>query len=445
MPLTVHVTGQAAKRGLIPRLPPADRLLADTEAWLTTEYPEIVQSTRRNESPSGGAELRVSLHPAADDVVFSALDSGEVSIVADTAPVGPGYETFVSRIAQRVGSDLSIAWSDRDPAPQLADPAGLAPAPARLNGTPDDATRSVFADRPTIERAHLARLGGTVAAVRDAYQRGSRGIQIDTPPGLRYTFDGALATRLGPRSAEWLEAAVRDPRVAIDISPWWTDATDARYLLNRALCLLWTEVRWRPPANPAERAVLDEVARLLWRAHPLDPSLPFPWREWAEVLDLRGVDEPTAGDVREHAASTPDDQPLIGYRRGPVTVLHEGWTLEIPGSFDERRSPEEWWGGEGGRNITLAAVETGTDGGPMSAEGFLRQVAGHLGNEALTHQSGELIARARLGTDASSGVEVGVVEGYAAVRGRGAAVRVEFGDATDWQWALDTWRGLAPA
>ena len=359
--------------------------------------------------------------------------------------MGPGYETFVSRIAQRVGSDLSIAWSDRDPAPQLADPAGLAPAPARLNGTPDDATRSVFADRPTIERAHLARLGGTVAAVRDAYQRGSRGIQIDTPPGLRYTFDGALATRLGPRSAEWLEAAVRDPRVAIDISPWWTDATDARYLLNRALCLLWTEVRWRPPANPAERAVLDEVARLLWRAHPLDPSLPFPWREWAEVLDLRGVDEPTAGDVRgargQHTRRPAADRLSARARDGPPRRLD----ARDPWSFDERRSPEEWWGGEGGRNITLAAVETGTDGGPMSAEGFLRQVAGHLGNEALTHQSGELIARARLGTDASSGVEVGVVEGYAAVRGRGAAVRVEFGDATDWQWALDTWRGLAPA
>ena len=276
MPLTVHVTGQAAKRGLIPRVPPADRLLADTEAWLTTEYPDIVRSSRRQELPPGGAELRVSLHPAADEAVFSASDSGEVTLAADTAAVGPGYETFVSRIAQRVGSDLSIGWGDDQPTTAIQALAGLVPAPARLNGTPDEATPSVFDDRPTIERAHLARLGTTLAAVRDAYRRGSRGIQIDTPPGLRYAFDGALATRLGPRSAEWLEAAVGDPRVALDISPWWTDATDARYLLNRALCLMWTEVRWRPPANPEEKATLDEVARLLWRAHPLDPALPFP-------------------------------------------------------------------------------------------------------------------------------------------------------------------------
>ena len=446
MPLAIQVSGQAAKRGLIPRMPPADRLLADIETWLKAEYPEVVRSSRRHDLPAGGAELLVSLHPAADEATLSASDAGEVSLAAVTASVGPGYHTFVNRMAERLGSDVSIAWSDDRPAAPVVDSAPLAPTLAGLtNGSGDGAVRPAFGDRPTIERAHLARLGATLAAVREAYQRGSRGIHVDTPPGVRYPFDGVLATPLGPRDARWLEAAVGDPRVAVSISPWWADATDARYLLNRALCLMWTEVRWRPAADPAEKAVHDEVARLLWLAHPLDPSLPFPWREWAELLDLRGVDEPTARDVREHAATTADDRPLIGYRRGPVTVNHEGWAIEIPGSFGERRSPEEWRGGEGGRSITLAAVETGTDSGPMSAEAFLRQVAGHLGNEALSHQAGEVIGRARLGTDASSGVEVGVVEGYSAVRGRGAAVRIEFGDAADWQWALDTWRGLTPA
>jgi hypothetical protein len=445
LPLAIQVTGQAAKRGLIPRVPPADRLLADVETWLGAEYPEIVRSSRRHELPSGGAELRVSLHPVADEAIFSASDTGEVSLAAVTAPVGPGYHTFVSRLAERLESEVSIAWNDDPPAPvEGALPFAATPS-GHTNGTAEGAARLAFGDRPTIERAHLARLGATLAAVREAYQRGTRSIQIDTPPGVRYAFDGALATPLGPRDPAWLETAVGDPRVAVDISPWWADATDARYLLNRALCLMWTEVRWRPPTDAAEKALLDEVARLLWRAHPLDPSLPFPWREWAELLDLRGADEPTAGDVREHAAATADDRPLVGYRRGPVTVLHEGWTLEIPGSFGERRSPEEWWGGEGGRSITLAAVETGTASGPMSAEGFLHQVAGHLGSESLTHQAGELIGRARLGTDASSGIEVGLVEGYSAVRGRGAAVRITFDDAADWQWALDIWRGLAPA
>ena len=45
-------------------------------------------------------------------------------------------------------------------------------------------------------------------------------------------------------------------------------------------------------------------------------------------------------------------------------------------------------------------------------------------------------------TDATSGVEVGVLEGYSAVSGSGAAIRIEFDDPADWQWALDLWRSL---
>ncbi len=67
-----------------------------------------------------------------------------------------------------------------------------------------------------------------------------------------------------------------------------------------------------------------------------------------------------------------------------------------------------------------------------------------MGPDALHHRAGELIGRARLTTDSSSGVEVGVLEGYAAVRGSGAAIRIQFDDPVDWQWAVDTWRALTP-
>jgi hypothetical protein len=30
------------------------------------------------------------------------------------------------------------------------------------------------------------------------------------------------------------------------------------------------------------------------------------------------------------------------------------------------------------------------------------------------------------------------------VAGSGAAIRIEFDDPADWQWALDIWRSLAP-
>jgi hypothetical protein len=54
------------------------------------------------------------------------------------------------------------------------------------------------------------------------------------------------------------------------------------------------------------------------------------------------------------------------------------------------------------------------------------------------------MGRARLATDPSSGVEIGVLEGYSAVVGKGAAIRIEFGDSADWRWALDVWRALRP-
>jgi len=81
----------------------------------------------------------------------------------------------------------------------------------------------------------------------------------------------------------------------------------------------------------------------------------------------------------------------------------------------------------------------------MSASAFLDQVAGDLGSEALGHAEGPVQGRARLGMDGTSGVGMGVLDGFSAVTGRGAAIRVEFDDADDWQWAIDTWRDLRPA
>jgi hypothetical protein len=118
----------------------------------------------------------------------------------------------------------------------------------------------------------------------------------------------------------------------------------------------------------------------------------------------------------------------------------------VPGSFAERRSAEEWWGGESGRSVTLAGVSTGLEGGaPTRAEAFLSRVAGDLGENVINHVDGAVVGRARLDTDATSGVEVGVLDGFTGAPGRGAAVRIEFDDPDDWQWAVSLWRSLRPA
>ena len=289
------------------------------------------------------------LHPATPALYLSAGDSGSVRAIAETVSGGPGYHRFVGRVLERLGQELAIAW--------------------------DEATAGItFAERPDVERAYLGWLGPTLAAVRNARQRSSAGVQVGTPPGTRYTFEGAIATSLGPRDDAWLESAVADPRVAIEITPWWLDATDGRYLLNRALALMWLEVRWRKPAVEGEAERLEDVHRLLSKSFPLEPGLPYPWHAWAELISFGGFEDGMTRQVHSRSKLEPPEAP-IGYRRDPVSISHEGWALEIPGEFAERRTEEEWWGGGAGRSVTLAATDTGS----MAAQAFLAQVAGDLG------------------------------------------------------------------
>ena len=64
-PLHARLTGQAARRGLIPRVPTAEALLADVETWLRSTFSDAVRSIERPVREQGEAELTVELHPAA--------------------------------------------------------------------------------------------------------------------------------------------------------------------------------------------------------------------------------------------------------------------------------------------------------------------------------------------------------------------------------------------
>jgi hypothetical protein len=429
--LAIRAVGQASKRGLIPRMPGRERLLAEVDAWLTQAAADTIRERSADGLPDGATSTEVQLHPAARNLRIEAADGGRLTVAAVTSPVGPGYHTYVSRLLHRMGDEVAIAWA---PLGALDD-----------EGASQDAT-GFFAsgDRADAERGHLTWLHRALVATRDARGRGVPSLHLETPPDVRFTFSGALATVLGPRSEDWLDHAIADPRVAADVWPWVADAMDGRYLLARALCLLWLEVRWRPPGDPAEQALLDEILHLLRRAYQLEPSLPFPWAAWQELLTLRDPADPPTRQLVERMTRTVEGEPPIGYRRAPVTIVHQGWALDVPGTFAEQRSAEEWTGGEARRSVTIAATETGRDGEPMSADQFLRQVAGHLGSDALEHEDGEVRGRARLSTETSSGIEVATVEGYSAVRGRGAVIRIVIEDPRDWKWALDTWRDLRP-
>ena len=228
-PLLARVVGQASRRGLILRVPSGESLLESVETWLLAEYGDSVRSMSRRVIEGGDAELTVALHPAAPELVMSANESGRVALTAETEALGPGYHRFIGRLVERLGADLSITWDRGEPDP----------------GAILDGLGTTFADRTATERAYLGWLGQTLVKARAGRAAHGTQLQIGIPGSTRYTFDGAIATVLGPRDDRWLDAAVADTRVATDITPWWADATDGQALLNRALALMWLDVRWR--------------------------------------------------------------------------------------------------------------------------------------------------------------------------------------------------------
>jgi hypothetical protein len=427
--VTISVVGQAARRGLIPRVPVPERLIEDARDWIAGEYGQFVR-TSRVETLDSRPELLLELHPAAEPVRIAADGEGRVTASADTSCAGPGYHTFVGRVLDRLGEELAISWSHEQ----------------ETRPVPWVGARLPIADRAVVEREHLTLLGRILARALDLRGRGVTGIQVGTRPGAQFAFDGAIARHSGRATTPgWRGRPGRAPRRRHPSR--WTDATDARYLLQRALVILWTEIRWRPPADDAERASMDEALTLLRRALPSDASLPYPWLEWAELIGLRGVADPIGDRVLARAKQAArEDRPrdLSGDRRRPVTSVHEGWALPIPGSFGERRTPEEWTGGERGRQVTIAATVTRRRtgcrvGGVVPGPGRRRPGDGSCTTRTARCGAGADDHRRQLG------VEVAVLEGYSAVTGRGAAIRIAFDDPDDWRWAVELWRSLRPA
>ena len=275
---------------------------------------------------------------------------------------------------------------------------------------PTIAATATFADRAATERAYLGWLGRTLVEARAARMAGGgRAVQLGTPDGVRFTFDGAIATALGPRDDAWLERAVADTRVAIDVTPWWADAIDAPVAAQpgaRASCGSTSAGGRRPSSRRAWSSTRSIACSS--RAYPLDPTLGYPWRAWAESSGCATstIRWPARSSPGRCASPAPD--PTIGYRRGAGHDQPRGLGADDPGLV-RRDAGRPRSGGVAvpAGAITLAAVQTGTATGAMAAHAFIDQFAGELGPDAIDHRAGGVVGRATLSSDASSGVEIG--------------------------------------
>ncbi len=391
--------------------------LQRVEAWVQQAAEGVLEDSRIEEGPQGAPVLRLRLHPAAAEVALLAASQERIVVSADTSAAGPGYHRYVVDLLKALGDQQGISWAPPDEDVGVGDATGYFHT----------------GDASQVEEHFLGWLQHSVGQVLRMRGLGNSGFTLSMHFGHTFQHPGALLTPLGPRDERWLRTVFEEPRRGADVFPWWSPGVGARERFTRALCRLWTDVVWRPPLLDEERQRLRDVARLLERAWREDASLPFPWREWQEVLGYLGLGGTVAEEVHRRALESPGAGPSIGYRRGSVQVaLPEGWEIRIPGSLAETRLEDGSWVARDHRR-TVRVVPLAD-----SAEEQLAPTSPERRALELEHHGARVSGRASLH------MGPGECRLTALCRSghRRALCVVSFDDPDEQDWALSTWRSL---
>jgi hypothetical protein len=261
------------------------------------------------------------------------------------------------------------------------------------------------------------------------------------PMNLQFTSDQAAITPTGPRNMDWLRKTARGEISGEDFFAWNQPGLHAEYFLRRALVRMWCDVRWRSPTDDTEREILEEVADSLLRAYKLDPTLTFPWTEWAEVLQHLQYDREEFAMVRSRGTEPSE----IGYRRNDVCVILPGrWSIRIPGSFSDFAPDEEgdFVSLDPPKEIWFTAYEFDLlDDASFEAR---RQEIRDSRPEYLQENDGYIAKAAITRTADSTGDEYFVLRSSQLRRSGRAVCTIVFYKATEKELALRIWRSISP-
>ncbi len=399
--------------------------LGTVEDWLRQECKDTWMAGGSVTDADGRPALQVVLHPTAEAVELVAWDPRTLVVSAKTSSVGPGYHIYLCELLQRLGGATEIKW---DP-----------PDAERASG--DDTGFFHSGDRGAVAGAMLEWLQSSAKRALEILDRGYDGLGLSMPADSQFQHEMAISTVMGPRDRAWLERVAEDPGAGIDVFPWWDEGLGATYLLGRATCQMWTDVRWREPMSPDEKTLLKQVIRLLGQAYRLDPSLPYPTREWKEILGLLGIEDPSV-DEAEQRSPVAEDAPRIGFRRLPVRAqLSEEWTITVPGSFATRYEEDgRWTAFEAGRSVSVACqASRAHDGSAAPVEEMLQGIR-DLEGEPLDFRGERAVGVARVAPSAEG--EGWVLTGASAVPGSVAMCSIAFRDEARRPWAVATWQSL---
>jgi hypothetical protein len=425
---------------------PAGDWLAGVSEWWEEEiagddfWGQFLTRVRQGETHDAEPAVFVVIHPAGEEVEFIVPEPGRVIVSAKTSTVGPGYHTALCQLLHRFGEEQSVRWN---------------PAGEEEDSCQDETGYFFTGDRAAVEDEMLLHLKTMAHISLDSLEATGHTLEAwHMPIGHSYSaYPGGIRTPLGVRSREWVRVVLADPRAGIDLYPWWEDGLTPRFFLGRALCELWSNVRWRPVVSDTEYDDWDQVCSDLCRAWSGDPSLDYPWREWAELIDIldgfEGASDVTPeieAVIRERAAQVSSDRPLIGYRRYPVRVhLLDGWSILIPGAMAEAWEGLTWSAWDGQRTVWFDNWGiSDKDGSPLPADAVLEVMQLPAG-DLIHFRHGELIGKALLGETEEDGERLLNLKAVSAVEGRSALCNIFYHDEADYDWAVATWHSLTCA
>ena len=252
---------------------------------------------------------RISFHPAAPDIVLS-VSGGYVVLQADTLEAGPGYHAFVVDFIGYLSRQHQWVWEFRDAIQHFADDTGY------------------FHDRDfaALQAVMATEFAAMCEGLLELEKRAHVPHNIWLPAPLNLAAEPFAATSLGFR-----DRAFFDPPQPERFFPWWEEGLTPQVVKNMALCKMWLETSWQPPANAGEQRDLGACRDLIERARAMG----------AEFTDSEG-----AGDIdlllRDEALDLLSDADNIGYwRRDAWYQDAGGWLIALPASHREEIGDED--------------------------------------------------------------------------------------------------------
>ncbi len=407
--------------------PSSEPLMKEIADWFRQKCGDLnpkIHQGNVGESPA----IFCKLHPGAEEVALTLIDPGHLGVSAATSSVGPGYHIFLVNFLKEWANEFKASWLHaNDDSGEFGDETGYF-----LSNDEQQVFESMTS---WLQRVAQFFFDGTLEA--DA-----TGINLSMPVAVHFEGDQPALTPLGPRSKEWLHEVSLDGNRGKDFFAWWAPELNAEYFLGRALTLMWSTVRWRPPVSEGETEVLKAVVQSLARAYGINPSLSYPWDEWGQILNWLDDSPREEAMVLEHAKGVP----TIGYRRGNVTAtLTGGWRMRIPGSFSEFEfdeshnlfavdPPREIWF----TSFRLPAQMTDEKFAALK-EDLKKGDPRHIVENQDGFSSASILKKTR-----ETGGDNFMLHTINATRTAKAVCTFVFTKAEDEAWAVETWKSLRP-